>query len=676
MSNDSINSILNTLSEKERKYALEILKEYSDKGSSETYNNLIYEDYEEVPVDITEFLHNPIYLGKALTNEEGKFTIFPYWEKVLCQIFPTNIDTTYNTAVFTGAIGLGKSTIAVIAILYQLYRMMCLKNPYIHYGIQETDLITFAFMNITLDAAKGVAWNKCQQMLKRSQWFLERGTLGRQTDPQWQPPKGIELIIGSEPSHIIGRAVFGFFADEVSFKKGQDIEKQKRKAAEIINSASARMQSRFMKGEKNPTIMLIASSKRTEQSYLESFIANKKKNNSKTTLIIDEPQWIIRTDKDSPNKFWLAIGNKFLNSEVLPLNISENDLKIYRDKGYRLMQVPMGYREAFEDDLDTALTDIAGISTTNSSKFINGSRLLTIKDYTLRNPFTKDIIEVGNAPTDKTQYWDFFDMNNIPDKLKSMPLFIHMDLSVSGDKTGIAGTWIIGKKPSQEGVSQSKEMYYQLAFSVAVKAPKGYQISFEKNRQFIYWLKKQGFKIKGISTDSFQSTDTGQLLKQNGFDYKMISVDRVDQASHVCVPYQYLKSTIYEERIRMYDSTVLTDELLNIEKDSNGKVDHTPDFHKDIADALAGSVYNASQYAEQFAYDYGEDMSLIDNINKNNDFAVNKEQITMDFEEALKGIQDPLGLNNLQKSNNTINKNSIMSMEQQYCNIADGILLW
>lgn len=466
------------------------------------------------------------------------------------------------------------------------------------------------------------------------------------------------------------------FFDEISFQQNLDINKQKEKAKLLVNTASARMQSRFMKGEKNPTLLVIASSKRTEQSYLESFIANKKKNNSKTTLIVDEPQWIIRTDKDSPNKFWLAIGNKFLNSEVLPLNISDNDLKIYRDKGYRLMQVPMGYREAFEDDLDTALTDIAGISTTNSSKFINGSRLLTIKDYTLRNPFTKDIIEVGNAPTDKTQYWDFFDMNNIPDKLKSMPLFIHMDLSVSGDKTGIAGTWIIGKKPSQEGVSQSKEMYYQLAFSVAVKAPKGYQISFEKNRQFIYWLKKQGFKIKGISTDSFQSTDTGQLLKQNGFDYKMISVDRVDQASHVCVPYQYLKSTIYEERIRMYDSTVLTDELLNIEKDSNGKVDHTPDFHKDIADALAGSVYNASQYAEQFAYDYGEDMSLIGNINKSDNCAINKEQITMDFEEALKGIQDPLGLNNLQKSNNTINKNSIMSMEQQYCNIADGILLW
>ena len=63
----------------------------------------------------------------------------------------------YNTAVFTGAIGLGKSTIAVIAGCYELYRMMCLKNPYTHYGLQEIDVITFAVINITIDAAEGVA---------------------------------------------------------------------------------------------------------------------------------------------------------------------------------------------------------------------------------------------------------------------------------------------------------------------------------------------------------------------------------------------------------------------------------------------------------------------------------------------------------------------------------------
>jgi hypothetical protein len=46
---------------------------------------------------------------------------------------------------------------AVLCGLYELYRMLCLKDPYLHYGLQPIDKITFAFMNITLDASKGVA---------------------------------------------------------------------------------------------------------------------------------------------------------------------------------------------------------------------------------------------------------------------------------------------------------------------------------------------------------------------------------------------------------------------------------------------------------------------------------------------------------------------------------------
>mgnify|MGYP003571242542 CR=1 FL=1 len=41
-------------------------------------------------------------------------------------------------------------------------------------------------------------------------------------------------------------------------------------------------------------------------------------------------------------------------------------------------------------------------------------------------------------------------MQNIPKELMSKPLFIHLDMSVSGDMTGIAGTWIIGKKVSTD----------------------------------------------------------------------------------------------------------------------------------------------------------------------------------------------------------------------------------
>ena len=79
---------------------------------------------------------------------------------------------------------------------------------------------------------------------------------------------------------------------------------------------------------------------------------------------------------------------------------------------------------------------------------------------------------MGNSPEDTTQYKDYFDLNKVPSSLKSSPLYIHLDMSISGDKTGIAGVWISGKKNSVE--NSAKELLYQVAFCVSVKAPKGY----------------------------------------------------------------------------------------------------------------------------------------------------------------------------------------------------------
>lgn len=629
---------LSHLTEEEKQAVFQILGEISKDGSSKKYNDILNSDYDEIPVDIETFLHDPNYLGKGLTDEEGKFTVFPYWVETLKKIFPDPLQpAAYNTVALTGAIGLGKSFEAVLIGLYELYRMLCLKDPYVYYGMQPIDKITFAFMNITLDASKGVAWDKCQQLLQASPWFMSKGTVTGTVNQVWNPPKGIELIAGSLSRHIIGRAVFWAFFDEVSFQPNQDVAKQKEKAKTLVNTAYARMQSRFMKGEKNPTVLVLASSKRTEQSYMETFIEAKKKQESKNTLVVDEPQWVIRTDKDSPNKFKVAVGNKFLASEVLPLNCTEKDIKLAQDRGFTIIDVPMGYYENFIDDIEIALTDIAGISTSSSNRYISGPRLSTIKNSELKNAFTKDIIEVGDAKEDSAQYWDFFILDNIPQKIRQMPLYIHMDMSVNGDKTGIAGVFQTGKKPPKDGQPASKDMLYTLGFSVSVKAPKGHQVSYEKNRNFIYWLKEQGFNIKGISTDTFQSVDTGQQLSARGYNYCVISVDRVD-TDHVCKPYQYLRSTIYEERLSVYESNLLTEELLGLERDNNsGKIDHSPTGinSKDTADALCGAIWNASQHADQFAFEYGEDLDASVQATLSND-TMDAKQITIDFEEELK----------------------------------------
>lgn len=635
---------LQGLSEQERNLALEILNQYSQQGQSNIYDNLKYQDYEEIPVDIITFMDDPHYLGKGLMNPDtGKSTVFPYWRDLAKKIYPDNLaPADYNTLALSGSIGLGKSFIAVVLGLYDLYRTLCLKDPYAYYGLQQIDLITYAFINITIDAARGVAWDKCQQLLQSSPWFLSHGTLEGRTNIEWVPPKGIELIAGSQSRHIIGRAVKWVFIDEVSFQPNQDVAKQVEKAKTLVNTAAARMQSRFMKGEYNPTLMILASSKRTEASFMEQYIENKKKLESKTTYIVDEPQWVVRTDKDSPNKFWVAIGNKYLNSEVVPLEASENDLDIYRKRGYKLLHVPMGYYEQFIEDIDIALTDIAGISTSSSNRYFNGPRISTVVQDDIKNLFTKEVIEVGDGPDDNIQYYDFVNLDLLDPKLKSRPLYIHLDMSISGDKTGIAGTWIIGKKPPQEGQPDEKTLLFRLAFAVAIKAPKGHQVSFQKNLNFIYWLKEQGFNIKGVTSDTFQNAYVGQALVAHKFNYQILSVDRLDNM--ICKPYQYLRTVIYDENIKLFNHKLLIDELIGLERDNNsGKIDHSPSSinSKDVADALCGSVYRAAQDAGQYAFDYGEDLDHVKSVSQSNSQQAIAQEMNQAFQDELQKMFDP-----------------------------------
>ena len=201
--------LLQDLTEEEKQEVLKILQEVTEEGKSNTYNELLEKDYDEIPVDIETFLKDKRYLGKGLVNEEGTFTVYRYWQKTLKEIFPDPLKpATCNILALSGGIGLGKSFMAVLCGLYELYRMLCLKNPYVYYGLQPIDKITFAFMNITLDASKGVAWDKMQQLLQSSDWFMEKGTVTGTVNQEWHPPKGIELIAGSLSRHIIGRAVF------------------------------------------------------------------------------------------------------------------------------------------------------------------------------------------------------------------------------------------------------------------------------------------------------------------------------------------------------------------------------------------------------------------------------------------------------------------------------------
>lgn len=70
-SNNNDNNKLNfitSLTTDEQEKVKEILNEINTKGKSDTLDDLYYDDYEEIPVDINTFLDNPLYLGNYTNN--------------------------------------------------------------------------------------------------------------------------------------------------------------------------------------------------------------------------------------------------------------------------------------------------------------------------------------------------------------------------------------------------------------------------------------------------------------------------------------------------------------------------------------------------------------------------------------------------------------------------------
>lgn len=179
-----------------------------------------------------------------------------------------------------------------------------------------------------------------------------------------------------------------------------------------------------------------------------------------------------------------------------------------------------------------------------------------------------------------------------------------------------------------------KEFYTQEAEDV-------YDISVENYHNFIL---ANGSVVHNC--DTYQSAQIQQQLIADGFDVTTISVDRLDSATKQCLPYAYLKSTIYDRRLSVYDKCdFLTEEVLGLERESDGHINHPEQGtrgSKDAIDAVCGSLWNASQHADEFAFEFGEEIeATISASTAGNEW--DKKQIMLDFEEELKKItNDPL----------------------------------
>ena len=540
----------------------------------------IAEGYESVPVDIETFIEDPKYIGSIY----GEGRVYPYWRKRLKQIYPNPLYSPYLEVCITGCIGAGKSTVSIIGLLYDLYRVTLLKDPHKKYKLIPTTPIVITLITATMDLAGAVLADQLIDVIGASPYFRSKLLPGKgdRIDEEMFPHH-VGIAYGSRMRHSLGKAVIGAIIDEANFQNAVADQ-----AVQNYNSIRRRMFSRFMtRGGEVPCRMWVVSSRNESTSFLESHIDAERSN---PQVAIFEPAiWEVQAHKGiySGKTFPVFTGSDVEQPKVLT---SDSELDEYAG---RIIHVPVEYRKDFENNLPGALQDLAGVATRNGVNLIYNVEALD-KSMCLENCMTNDELQL--SMTDNDQISDYYKGN-----LPKGKYYIHLDGGLKNDRFGFAMSRVtenisVTTVSAIDGGQVSKiSPAVETPLVFGIKARPGSEVPFWKVRVFLAYLRSSGVNIAQITCDGYQSADMMQLLTKMGFNVKYASVDKTKD------PYLKLSSNIILGLIKMPKSKILRIELMNLQNLPK-KIDHPATVvvdgeqvagGKDIADAVASSSYEA-----------------------------------------------------------------------------------
>ncbi len=563
---------------------------------------LYADDYEYPPVPPRIFFTHSDYLGHIAPQ------IFPtWWPHLLHMTDPLN---KYSEIILTGAIGMGKTLLAMMVLTYKLYRLSCLRDPAHYYGLSKASKIVFGLYSITLEHAESTGFYTLRdQLLGESPYFTER--FPRLPSPQEyiRFNKSIEVITGSNVLHTIGKNLFSLGIDELNFmKRGKEGQ---NKPMELANAVTRRLESRFRQSSGDmPGVCVFISSKRATGDFIENRV--KSVRHLPSVYIVDGPIWEFKPTDYSGLKFRVSLGTTGVDAMLLD-EVEFDELgKAVRvvpvESGERegeIIEVPVEFFNSFKTEIMGALRDIAGVSTDAINPLFKQKSVLTAMfDPQLVSPFDAETMPLYTGSADLLE--NVFRAKRVtqlrlssyaPSRHPTAPRYIHVDLALRNDRAGIVmvhpSEHYREKRP--EADKETSLPKYNMVSNVEVdfimavtsSSDKSQQIDLAKIRKFILWLRSLGYWIKLVTFDSFNSADSIQRLSENKVTAELLSVDK---SPH---PYLTLRQVISEGRLKSPQHRLLLSELTCLEHDIiHGKIDHPKDGSKDCADALCGAVYS------------------------------------------------------------------------------------
>lgn len=541
--------------------------------------------FAQKPASMAEFLG-----GEYLNIEK---LVRPGLRTALVDIFGKQVNpkriSDYQDALFTGAIGIGKTTFASIALPYMCHWILCLDDPQEYYELLPGSRLAFMQMSTSMNQAKGVVFGDIFARIQNSPWFINNYPYDPKFTNQIRfPQKDIWILPGgSLETSFEGFNILGGIIDEMDSHK---ITEEKDYADVGYDAINSRIGSRFP----------IFDDDGLESGHkgLMICIGQMKKGNGFAARKMKELQ-------SNPKAYvwrqtiWESFGwEKYTNKKTGKRVSFHYDTKRHKiipaaavgmlESVDHVIEIPETYRKQFETNPVKALRDLAGIPPATGDPFI--ALVDRIEECRERWQERHDNSGSPVAPDPhRVSFEKWFRANGDPRKRH-----VHIDIGYSpdGDAMGLA----MGYVDAVVEIENELKPYIVFDCLVRLHATPGNEILLQDIRRVVYDLKEEmGFRIYSISMDGFQSTDSMQQFRKKKYVTEYLSVDRST------LPYEDLRDAIYERRLEFppyitykylgdtSEVEIAVKELMELSYDGK-KVDHPPQGSKDVADAMAGVV--------------------------------------------------------------------------------------
>lgn len=548
-----------------------------------------------IPVMVDEFVQSKEFLGDLM---EVWPTLMPDLRLMNPDVF-SGVEPVHE-ALLGGATGTGKTHLSQVTNMYQLYLFTCFRDPQRMFNLAAKTPIVFMFQSVSTTITKRVIYQPFRDTflgMPFSQRWLKHD---KQKESVLELEGGIVVAPAlASLQAMVGQAIPGGILDEVNFMSIVENSKQvpgatglggKYDQAEIIYRNIARRRKRsFLTRGYSIGCLCVVSSTRYKGDFLDRRIDEVREFSESNILTLRRKQYeVAPAGRYSGAKFKVLIGNNDYPTRVLR---DDEDLSFLPERA-QIEDVPIELKTDFLRDPEAAQRDYIGIASNAITPFMSQRDRIVQSILAWREEGMKPWVTKANVDL-QTDGMPQIDEALLPAD-RERGRFIHIDLSTSVDRCGIAVVSHLGNVEMVREGSDFVEVLprYAVDLAVSIQPNPIQQLDIALVRQWItqlvaFWK----INVINVSYDGFQSKESMSMLRKAGIRSSQLSVDRGTEA------YEVLRDAIYDGRVLMYDNDLLRQELVTLEYYAEKKkVDHPPKGSKDIADAVAGAIYAASNH--------------------------------------------------------------------------------